>query len=74
MFSPTRVGEEERLLEHERDRARAALAGRPRVRSMPPTATTPAVGSIEAGEQIAQRALARAGRADERDDLARLRP
>ena len=65
-----RVGEQERLLEHERHRAPRRSPGSASASGTPPSAISPAVGSGEAGEQVAQRRLAAAGGADERDDLA----
>ena len=54
-----------------RRRARARAAGRARRRARPPTSTRAGVGAVGAGDDLDQRALARAVLADERVDLAR---
>src|SRR5205085_141509 len=65
-----RVREEERLLEHERDRTPdVGQPQLPNVVAVEQDAT--AVGVVQAREQPGDRALARARRADERERLAR---
>ena len=71
MFSRDRAGEHDGVLRHQRD-ARAQLrADRRRRRSTPSNAMRARRRIVEAQQQVEERALARAGRPDERDLLAR---
>ena len=65
--------EQEALLERERRRG-AQLVGVDPVDRHPADTDLAGLGVVEAHQQVGQRALARAGRADQRDDLAGLGP
>ena len=71
MFARDRVGEEERVLEHDADAARAATASVTSRTSAPSIVIAPVVHVVEPRQQQADRRLARSRTADERDRLAR---
>ena len=68
-----RAGEEEDVLLHDADLARAARPASSSRMSMPSIVIAPGVDLVEARQQRAERRLAGAGRADEGDRLARPR-